>query len=66
MIDFVGTPPFLRMVLQVTMVAMHFHIAPTSLFLGTFFFSHSGVPGNKLVPMINCPGVQVRSKYTLG
>ena len=61
MIDFVGTPPFLRMALRVAMVAMHFHTALTGLFLGTFF-SHSGVPGNNLVPMINCPGVQVRSK----
>ena len=54
MIDFVGTPPFLKMALQVAMVTSHFHIAPTGLFLGTFF-SHSGVPGNNLAPMINCP-----------
>ena len=60
MVDFVGTPPFLRMALQVAMVAMHFHIAPTGLFLRNIL-SHSGIPGNNLVPMINCPGVQARS-----
>ena len=61
MIDFVGTPPFLRMALRVAMVTMHFHIARTGLFLGTFF-SIQGVPGNNLAPMKDCPGVQGRSK----
>ena len=62
MIDFVGTPPFLRMALQVVMVTRHFHVAPTGLFFRNIFFSHSVVPGNNLAPMINCPGVQGRSK----
>ena len=61
MIDFVGTPPFLRMALRVAMVTMHLHIARTGLFLGTFF-SIQGVPGNNLAPMKDCPGVQGRSK----
>ena len=55
MIDFVDTHPFLRMALRVAKEAMHFHIAATGLFLRNFF-SHSGVPGNNLVLMINCPG----------
>ena len=56
MIDFVGTPPFLRMALQVAMVTRHFHIGPKGIFLRNIVFSHSGVPGNNLAPMINCPG----------
>ena len=40
------------------MLAMHFHIGPTGLFSGTFF-SHSGVPGNNLVPMITYPGCRL-------
>ena len=53
MIDFVNTPPFLRIVLQVALATMHFRIAQTGLFVG-FFFSHSGVgvPGCNLAP--NC------------
>ena len=39
MIDFVGTPLFLRIALRVAMVTM----AQTGLFLGNFF-SHSGYP----------------------
>ena len=31
MIDFVGIPPFLRIVLQVSMATMHFHKAQTGL-----------------------------------
>ena len=54
MIDFVGTPPLLRMALQVAMVTRHFHIAPTGLFLRNIF-AHSVVKGNNLAPMINCP-----------
>ena len=65
MIDFVDTPPFLRMALRVAMVAMHFHIAQTSLFLRNMFSSHSGVPRNNLVQMIKCSGVQVRSKKAM-
>ena len=61
MIDFVGTPPFLRMALRVAMVTMHFHIARTGLFLGTFF-SIQGVTGKNLAPMKDCPGLQGRSK----
>ena len=37
MIDFVNTPPFLRIALQVAMATMHFYIAQTGLFTGTFF-----------------------------
>ena len=42
MINYVDTPPFLRIVLQVAMATMHFHIAkPVSLW---GIFSHSGGP----------------------
>ena len=61
MVDFVGTPPFLRIPLQVVMANMHFHIAQTGLiFSNIFFFSFRG-PENNLSPMRNCPGVQGRS-----
>ena len=50
----VGTPAFLRIALRVAMVTMHFHLAPTGLFFMNIF-SHSGVPGNNLAPMSNCP-----------
>ena len=33
MIDFVSTPPFLRIALRVAMTTMNFHIAQTDLFL---------------------------------
>ena len=42
MIDFVDTPPFLRIVLRVamaTMATMHLHIAQTNLFLEEQFFA---------------------------
>ena len=42
MIDFVDTPPFMRIALQVAVASMHFHIAQTGLFMG--IFSHSGDP----------------------
>ena len=38
MIDFVDTPPFLRIALWVAMATMHFHIAQTNLFLEEQFF----------------------------
>ena len=62
MIDFVGTPPFLRMALRVAMVTKHFHNARTGLFLRNIFFSIQGVQGNNLAPMKDCPGVQGRAK----
>ena len=43
MIDFVDTPPFWRIALQVAMATMHFQIAH-SVYLWGFFFSHSGGP----------------------
>ena len=61
MINFVVTPPFLRMALQVAMVTMHFHIARTDLSLRNIF-SIQGFPGNNLAPMKDCSGVQGRSK----
>ena len=44
MIDFVDTPPFLRIALRVAMATMYFHIAQTNLFLEKQFFSHLGYP----------------------
>ena len=38
MIDFVGTPPFLRNALRVAMDTMQFHIAQTGLFYDNFVF----------------------------
>ena len=54
MIDFLGTPPFLRITLRVSMVTMHFHISQTGLFLGTIF-SHSGYPREQFGANENCP-----------
>ena len=60
MIAFVCTPPSIRITLWVAMVIMHFHREQMSLYL-EHFFRVQGVPGNKLVPLKNCPGVQGRS-----
>ena len=65
MIDFVGTPPFLRMTVRVAVVAMHFNIGPTGLFLGKFFFSFRG-PREQFDTNDKLSWVQVRSKYALG
>ena len=40
MIDFVDTPPFLRIALQVFMATMHFHIDP-NWFIYVDFYSHT-------------------------
>ena len=62
MIDFVDTPPFLRIALRVAMATMHFHIAQTNLFLEEQFFRIYGIPGNNVATMKNCTGwVQNRS-----
>ena len=42
MINFVRTPPFLRIALLVVMATMHFHIAQTGLFLGNIFMDLGG------------------------
>ena len=42
MIDFVNTPPFLRIALQVAMATMHLHIAQTGLWVNVF--TNSGGP----------------------
>ena len=65
MIDFVDTPPFLRIALQVAMATMHFQIAKTGLFM-RIFFSHSGGPreqfntNSKL--SLGCKVCQIRSR----
>ena len=59
MIEFVGIPIFLKMALRVAMATMHFHIAQTGLFLGTFFLSHSGDPRAQFSTHENCPGSRV-------
>ena len=67
MIDFVDTPPFLRIALRVAMATMHFHIAQTHLFLEEQFFCIKGIPGNNVAPVKNCPGwVQNRSIRSWG
>ena len=57
MIDFVGTPPFLRIPLRVAMVKHAFLHSPNRFILGDFF-RIQGTPGNNLAPMKKCPGVQ--------
>ena len=42
MIDFEGTPPFLRITLFVSMDTMQFHIAQTVCFCDEFVFPHKG------------------------
>ena len=37
MIDYVGTPPFLRLAIRVAMETMLFHIAQTGLIFRNFF-----------------------------
>ena len=56
MIDFVGTPLFLRITLRVAMATIHFHIAKTGLFLGNIYFLIQGIQENNLPLMKNCPG----------
>ena len=46
MIDFVGTPPFLRMAIWVAIETMHFHIAGTGLVLRNIF-PHLGGPNEQ-------------------
>ena len=53
MIDFVNTPPFLRIALQVAMATMYFHIAQTGIFWGNFF-RIQGVPGNNFAQIQSC------------
>ena len=48
MIDFVGTPLFLKIALRVAMVTMHFHIVKTGLFLGNIYFLMQGIQENNL------------------
>ena len=58
MIDFVGTPPFFKIALWVTMETMHFHIAQTGLFLETFVRI---LEVHNLAPIKIVMGVQGRS-----
>ena len=57
MVVFVGAPPFMRIVLWVAMETMHLDIARISFFLGTKFWSMTGVPMSNSTPMETCPGV---------
>ena len=66
-IDFVSTPPFLRIALRVSMATMHFHIAQTGLSFRKHFFRIMGTPWNNVAQMKNCHGwVQGRSNWILG
>ena len=47
MIHSVCSTPFLGIALRVAMVTMHFHIAQSGLFLGTFF-SHTGYSSEQI------------------
>ena len=65
MIDFVDTPPFLSITLQVALATMHSHKAKTSLFI-QIFFSHSGGPreqfGTNSKLSLGCKVGQIRSR----
>ena len=54
-IDFVGTPPFLRFVLLVAMATMHFHKVQTCLSFKNIFFRILGRPRSILARVRNCP-----------
>ena len=47
MIDFVGTPPFLRITLLVAMESMHLRLARISVFLEDKICLHSGGPNEQ-------------------
>ena len=66
MIDFLSTPPFLRIAYWVAMATVHFHIAKTGLFFGAILFRIKWVLGNHLAPMRYSPGVQGRSNQMPG
>ena len=59
MIDFVGTPPFLRIAEWVATEIMHFHTTHNKFIFENNFCSHIGVPINNLSTMRNCPGCMV-------
>ena len=65
MIEFVDTPPFLGIALQVAMATMHFHIDQTGSRMGKFF-SHSGGPreqfGTNSKLSLGCKVGQIRSR----
>ena len=48
--------PMLKNLVTVAMETMHVFIVQLSLSLRTIFFCISGVPGNDLATMKNCPG----------
>ena len=58
MVVFVGTPPFMRIALWVTMETKHLDTARISFFfLGTKFWGMTGVPMKNPTPMETCPEV---------
>ena len=57
MVVCVGTPPFRRIALWVTMETMHLDIARIKKILGTNYLGMTGVPMNNPTPMKTCPGV---------
>ena len=64
MIDFVDSPLFLRIALQVAMATMHLHIAQTGLFMEIFLYS--GCPreqfGTNSKLSLGCKVCQIRSQ----
>ena len=55
MIDFVGTPPFLRVAEWVAVEIMHFHTTHNKFIFRTIF-RMKGIPINNLSTMRNCHG----------
>ena len=61
MIDFVGTPPFLRIAFLLSMQTIFSH-SPNKFFFYDKMFRKLGVPMKDMVPMRNCPvGCKVAS-----
>ena len=53
-IDFVGTPPYLKFALPVAMATMHFHKVQTCVSFKNIFFILKGVLRSNLAPIRKC------------
>ena len=55
-IEFVGLPPFSRIIEGIAMETMHFHIAHTKIYYEDNFVSHSGGRNEQFGTHENCTG----------
>ena len=61
MIEFLCTPPPVRIAQRVAMITMHFYLVQMSLFFQEHFFLMWGGGGGEetsIAPKKNCPGMQ--------